>query len=267
MKSKRCQQCGIVKIESEYREYSNAKGRYSLCRDCETLNARYKRALKAGDTDTVEHLGKLYRGLEALGYRTPLTRKRATHTDSFPTTAAIDKIMKHHGLEVEDVVRQRPIERQVVKPTVVEATEVTLYDGDGEVAHIIEVPEVPKSSVAAAAQSTSDTADDVPITKVHEIDRPPTIPDELIYWLEVDMAEWHSQDMSPEFLQETVYESLKRAYRPQLGIDKERYIPIYDDTYKNVLNDILRRFDEYEESYLAVAEYKEDEVNNGSRTD
>ena len=53
----------------------------------------------------------------------------------------------------------------------------------------------------------------------------------------------------PEYLQETVYESLKAKYRPQIGVDKQTYLPIYDDTYKNVLNQILRRFDDYEEAY------------------
>ena len=32
-------------------------------------------------------------------------------------------------------------------------------------------------------------------------------------------------------------------------MDKETYLPIYDDTYKDVLNQILRKFDYYEEQY------------------
>lgn len=83
------------------------------------------------------------------------------------------------------------------------------------------------------------------------------IPSELNEWLTEDPSQWALNDLSPEFLQETVYESLKAKYRPQLGIDKERMLPIYNDTYKSVLNDILRRFDDYEETYAIMAEAEE----------
>lgn len=75
------------------------------------------------------------------------------------------------------------------------------------------------------------------------------IPDELLSWLDAPMEEWVEHGLSPEYLQETIYESLKAKYRPQTGVDKDTYLPIYDDTYKSVLNSILRRFDDYEEQY------------------
>lgn len=74
------------------------------------------------------------------------------------------------------------------------------------------------------------------------------VPDDLKVWLEQDVNEWAEKGLSPEYLQETVYESLKAKYRPQLGYDPERGLPIYDDTFKEVLNQILRRFDDYEDS-------------------
>lgn len=74
------------------------------------------------------------------------------------------------------------------------------------------------------------------------------IPDDLKVWLEQDVNEWNEKGLSPEYLQETVYESLKAKYRPQLGYDSERGLPIYDDTFKDVLNRILKRFDDYEDS-------------------
>lgn len=74
------------------------------------------------------------------------------------------------------------------------------------------------------------------------------IPDDLKVWLEQDVNEWNEKGLSPEYLQETVYESLKAKYRPQLGYDSERGLPIYDDTFKDVLNQILKRFDDYEDS-------------------
>lgn len=74
------------------------------------------------------------------------------------------------------------------------------------------------------------------------------IPEDLNIWLTQDVNEWIENGLSPEYLQETVYESLKAKYRPQLGYDPERGLPIYDDTFKDVLNQILRRFDDYEDS-------------------
>lgn len=74
------------------------------------------------------------------------------------------------------------------------------------------------------------------------------IPEDLNIWLTQDVNEWIENGLSPEYLQETVYESLKAKYRPQLGYDSERGLPIYDDTFKDVLNQILRRFDDYEDS-------------------
>lgn len=74
------------------------------------------------------------------------------------------------------------------------------------------------------------------------------VPDDLKVWLEQDVNEWNEKGLSPEYLQETVYESLKAKYRPQLGYDSERGLPIYDDTFKDVLNQILKRFDDYEDS-------------------
>ena len=87
---------------------------------------------------------------------------------------------------------------------------------------------------------------------------PINMPDELKEWLNSEMSVWSEAGISPEYLQETVYESLKAKYRPQIGVDKETYLPIYDDTYKTVLNDILKRFDDYEEECSLIKEEDED---------
>ena len=67
-----------------------------------------------------------------------------------------------------------------------------------------------------------------------------------------DPAEWQEEssvlNTSGDHLQ-----SLKAKYRPQTGVDKETYLPIYDDTYREVLNQILRKFDDYEEQYAGGA--------------
>lgn len=85
------------------------------------------------------------------------------------------------------------------------------------------------------------------------------IPEELASWLSAPQSDWIENKLSPEYLQETVYESLKNKYRPQTGVDKDKYIPIYDDTYKSVLNSILKRFDDYEEAYANSEEGEKDE--------
>lgn len=85
------------------------------------------------------------------------------------------------------------------------------------------------------------------------------LPSELASWLSAEIDDWLEQDISPEYLQETVYESLKAKYRPQTGIDRETFIPLYDDTYKDALNSILRKFDDYEE-FCSSQESEEDDV-------
>ena len=69
------------------------------------------------------------------------------------------------------------------------------------------------------------------------------IPAELTKWLIVELTK------EPEYYQEEVYEALRAKYRPQLRIDKDTMLPVYDDTYRKVLQDISARFDEYEDSY------------------
>ena len=69
------------------------------------------------------------------------------------------------------------------------------------------------------------------------------IPIELSKWLTATLTE------EPEYYQDDVYEQLKRTYRPKVSIDKATMLPVYDDTYKPVLDKILERFDTYEDEY------------------
>ena len=70
-----------------------------------------------------------------------------------------------------------------------------------------------------------------------------SIPAELAKWLTEPLTE------APEYYQDEVYEQLKAKYRPQLRIDTDTMMPVYDDTYKGVLDKILDRFDAYEDEY------------------
>ena len=71
----------------------------------------------------------------------------------------------------------------------------------------------------------------------------PDIPAELSHWLTEPLTE------EPEYYQDEVYEQLKAKFRPQTKIDPDTMLPVYDDTYKLVLDKILERFDNYEDAY------------------
>lgn len=71
----------------------------------------------------------------------------------------------------------------------------------------------------------------------------PNIPAELSKWLTETLTE------EPEYYQEEIYEQLKSKFRPQIRIDVDTMLPVYDDTYKPVLDKILERFDAYEDEY------------------
>lgn len=70
-----------------------------------------------------------------------------------------------------------------------------------------------------------------------------TIPAELQMWLKCDLTE------EPDYYLDEVYEDLKSKFRPQTHIDQATLQPVYDDTYKVVLEQILDRFYKYEEEY------------------
>lgn len=202
MELKRCKQCGILKEADEFRPYTYARlkgteGRLSICRHCEAINSKYKRALEtlAGPVDPFRQdnarvvkaqIDNLYEVLAANGLKVP-TFNIGNKAKTDAVTEDVRKLIEFYGAET--------------KPVVAVPTEIKT----GEV------------------------------------------PDDLQAWLGNDWEEWAEKGLTPEYLQETVYEALKAKYRPQIGFDKDKLLPIHDDTYKQVLNDILRNFDDYEE--------------------
>ena len=68
-------------------------------------------------------------------------------------------------------------------------------------------------------------------------------PYELTRWLTEKLTD------EPDFYLDTIYEALKEKYRPCTGINKDTMMPTYDNTYKGVLDRILDRFNDYEDSY------------------
>ena len=71
----------------------------------------------------------------------------------------------------------------------------------------------------------------------------PNIPAELSRWLTEPLTE------EPEYYQDEIYEQLKAKFRPKIKIDHDTMLPIYDDTYKPILDKILERFYDYEDTY------------------
>lgn len=71
-------------------------------------------------------------------------------------------------------------------------------------------------------------------------------PAELLDWLTRPLTE------EPEYY-EDIYFKLREKYMPVVGTNPDA-TPKYDETYKEILDQILERFDEYEDNYV----YEED---------
>lgn len=209
---KRCTQCGMLKNISEFRQYtySKAKGTAGHFRIC--------RSCEAVNT-TYKRIFKKIETLHKLqppGYLKECDElmQEAQKID------ALYALLDAHGLRTP----KRGTIKEEAKPfNAVDSAVEQLTTFYGELKPVVPAP---------TAQQVVE------------------VPEELQAWLDADPAEWAEKDLSPEYLQETIYESLKAKYRPQTGVDKETYLPIYDDTYKQILNNILRKFDDYEEQYV-----------------
>lgn len=68
-------------------------------------------------------------------------------------------------------------------------------------------------------------------------------PPELLEWLDKDLDSY-----KPEYLLETVYEDLKERYMPAVGTNPD-LSERRDERYRNILNRILERFYDYEDTY------------------
>ena len=196
---KRCVQCGILKDDFLFRQYTYSKtnetaGRYRICKSCEAINSAYHKAKVLTD--------------DALNMSNPAAWQKAHVIIS--KTMQLYALLEKRGLRV---------------PTMPEDT-----NGSSKIDQLLAYYDTP-----------------APFMQPTVAIQPISLPDELEHWLSVDTQEWKDAALSPEYLQETIYESLKAKYRPQTGVDHETFLPVYDNTYKEILNQILRRFDNYEE--------------------
>jgi hypothetical protein len=69
------------------------------------------------------------------------------------------------------------------------------------------------------------------------------VPTELTRWLTEELTD------VPEYYLDSVYADLRRKYMPIKRVDPETMLPVYDDSYAHVLEQILDRFNEYEDKY------------------
>lgn len=69
------------------------------------------------------------------------------------------------------------------------------------------------------------------------------VPAALNRWLVEELTD------EPDYYLDDVYETLRETYRPCVGIDKDTMMPVYDEKYKAILDRILERFSDYEDSY------------------
>lgn len=207
---KRCIQCNELKPVDGFREYT-----HSRVRNDKTRVARYRICKDCENINTRYYRAKAaeqsYRGADR-------------YTEKYVNAQLeVDKIETLYRA-LEDRGCRTPLSKNQEKPTVIDEVDRLLEKLDMEAKML----PVTGKKIVAPEELTA-------------------VPDELKYWLG---DEWKEENQSPEFFQETIYESLKAKYRPQIGIDKEQGIIIYDDTYKRVLNDILRNFDDYEDGYV-----------------
>ena len=68
-------------------------------------------------------------------------------------------------------------------------------------------------------------------------------PYELTRWLTERL------EKEPDYYLDEVYDNLLATFRPCTGINRDTMMPEYDNTHKEILDRILERFNEYEDSY------------------
>lgn len=182
VKTKRCKQCGEIKPLDRFRSYyQGRKGTYTICKDCERINSRYKYICsKASDDNEAiqaerQQIEKLYELQRANGLRPPKTQ------DTKP----------------------KPVSETV-------------------------------SSMIAKYEATAQLAEGSHCNYV---------PLELREWLTRELTE------DPDYYFDEIYEHLVKVFRPILRIDKDTMLPVYDDTWRDALNKVLDRFNEYEDEY------------------
>lgn len=220
-----CKQCGEVLHISNFRKYYNRKGSYTLCFNCESVNTRYKYlnskvqritsiegTPSQADLDEIATLDSLFETLRSKGLRPPETSETISTRRNEARVNSIAKMMAGRTFQPVAIIPEEPQEVLPVIPF-------------GEYFILPSMPAI------------------VPQDKPEELALPP----ELAKWLVEPLQEYE-----PEYLYDDVYDKeLQPKFRPIVGQDKTTFLPIYDDTYRSVLVEILKRFDDFEVEYYS----------------
>lgn len=221
---KRCKQCGVLKDVGAFRPYSYSKqkgtaGRFRICRQCENINSTYRRLCAEREKFKNNETG-------SYSYQPAQSAYWNSLVAEIEKIEGIYRLLEARGYSV-------PLTKKAEGPVTLVASKVDDYLDQ-------------LSSFYGAADATpAATKPTAPALEPDEMD----IPSDLKRWLDMTPEDFVMAGLTPDYLQETVYESLKAKYRPQIGTDPATFLPIYDDTYKSILNQILRLFDEYEDAF------------------
>lgn len=241
---KRCKQCGVLKSADAFRSYTYSKrkgteGRFRICRQCENINTTYRRLIAErqkfwNETDerySVPASSMMY-------YRNVV--------GEIEKIEGLYALLEAHGYSTP-VSHTKAAAVQDMIPSTVDTYVESLSSFYGAA----------PSDLKKATEQPVATKPTAPALQPEELD----VPNDLKRWLEMDMKDFAMAGLTPDYLQETVYESLKAKYRPQVGTDPQTFLPIYDDTYKPILNRILKSFDDYED-YWALQGDEDAEDDN-----
>ena len=234
---KKCLQCGCIlpldsfKIKRTRADGTKARSRY--CRECEVDTRNYLALIDQQETTglmpmqerELAKLNQVFAMLEKQGLSTPLSRTPAVQPTNKPNH--LDALMEHYGNDANAYQQKTP------------ATVVQLPSNVTPKA----ISTISEASAIVGTQGTENV--------LTEPEIPADTPEDLKMWLETPCETGREQSLTPEYLNEIVYPTLKAQYRPETGWDAVKLVQTYDDTYKQVLNQISQRFWDYEDWFIA----------------
>lgn len=219
-KYKKCAQCGCVKLEDDFKiKYTRTDGtklRNPYCRLCEEDTRNYRALTKLLDAHCI-----------SLGQEQQL----AKYVEVF-------RLLESQGLST-------PLSRKSGDKA---NTERIRINPEQRLESLMQRYSTGTATPVSAVQQPSDAATQAPSEATVPVDTT-DVPEGLQQWLTGSFDEWYEKLFTPEYLNESVYPTLKSAYRKEIGWNAVTLTPEYDDTYKDVLNRISDRFWDYEDWY------------------
>lgn len=221
---KKCGQCGQIltlddfKIKRTRADGSKARSRY--CRECEIDTRNYLALVKQQEAGILSPLQESE--LAKLNRVFAILEKQGLSTPLSRSPAVPTESKKSDHLEAILAQYAQELPAGITPKKLVDSTPVPSGSPEGSPRQV----------------PTVDTSD---------------IPEDLGRWLTETFESWREASMTPEYLNDVVYPTLKAQYRPETGWDAVKLVQTYDDTYKAVLNKISDRFWEYEDWWAEQA--------------